>query len=165
MPTQKKIEQAAKIGEALKESEGFYVVSYRGLTVKQAETLRHKLADADASFTVYKNNLVRLSLKEAGMPEMDELLEGPNAFVFYKGDLAAAAKAVKTYAKEAPALELKGGFADGKVIDAAAANAIADLPTRYELLARLLRTMLNPMSQFARALDLVREQKEEEPAA
>lgn len=165
MPTQKKIDQAAKIAEVLKESEGFYIINYRGMTVKQSETLRHKLREADATCTVYKNNIVRLCLKEAGLPEMDELLEGPNAFVFYKGDLAAAAKVVKTYAKEAPAIELKGGYADGKVIDAETANAIADLPTRDELLARLLRTMLNPMSQFARALDLVREQKEEEPAA
>lgn len=164
MPTQRKLDQAAKIAEAIKESNGFYVINYRGLTVKQSEALRRKLAEVDSSCTVYKNNIVRLCLKEAGLPEMDELLEGPNAFVFYRGDLAAAAKAVKSFAKEAPVLELKGGYADGKVIDAVEANAIADLPTREELLARMLRTMLNPMSQFARALDLIREQKEETAA-
>lgn len=165
MPAQKKIDQAAQIAEQLKESNGFYVINYRGLTVKQSEKLRHLLSEQEASCTVYKNNLVRLCLKEADLPEMDELLAGPNAFVFYKGDLAAAAKVIKTFTKEAPVLELKGGFADGKVIDAETANAIADLPSHDELLARLLRTMLNPMSQFARALDLIREQKEEQPAA
>lgn len=165
MPTQKKIEQAAEISSRLKESNGFYIINYRGLTVKQTETLRRALREADATCTVYKNNVVRLCLKEAGLPNMDELLDGPNAIVFYNGDLAAAAKAIKTFAKEAPVLELKGGYADGKAIDAAAANAIADLPTRDELLATLLRTMQGPMQKFARCCDLIREQKEEQPAA
>ena len=165
MPTQKKLDQAAKIADLLKEANGFYVIDYRGLTVKQMESLRRQLREAEATCGVFKNNIVRLCIKEAGLPEMDDLLEGPTAVVFYNGDIAAPAKVVKTMAKEAKVLKLKGGYADGKVIDADAANAIADLPSRDELLARLLRTMQNPMSQFARALQLIKEQKEEQPAA
>lgn len=164
MPTQKKIAQATEIAQKLQSTKGFYVIKYSGLTVKQVETLRKNLREVNAGCTVYKNNIVRLCLREAGLPAMDEMLEGPCAIVFYDGDLAAAAKAIKTFAKEAKALELKGGYADGKVIDAEAANAIADLPTHDELLAKLMRTMLNPMSQFARCLELVREQKEEQAA-
>ncbi len=165
MPTQKKIDQAAKIDELLKESAGFYVIDYRGLTVKQFGELRKNLRDADATCAVLKNNIFRMCLKNAGLPEMDELLDGPNAFVFYKSDLAAPAKAVKNMAKEVKLPELKGGYADGKVIGADEANAIADLPSREELLSTLLRTMQNPMSKFARAIQLIAEQKTEEPAA
>lgn len=168
MPTQKKIEQAAKIDELLKESNGFYVIDYRGLTVKQFGQLRKNLREADATCTVFKNNIFRMCLKNAGLPEMDELLEGTNAIVFYNGDLAAPAKAVKDMAKEFKLPTLKGGYADGKAIDADTANAIADLPSRDQLLSQLLRTMQNPMSQFARAIQLIAEQKgeqKEEPAA
>ncbi len=165
MPTQKKIEQAAKIDELLKESNGFYIIDYRGLTVKQFGDLRKKLRDADATCAVLKNNIFRMCLKNAGYPEMDELLEGPNAIIFYNGDLAAPAKAVKDMANEIKLPTLKGGYADGKAIDADAANAIAELPSREQLLSTLLRTMQNPMSKFARAISLIAEQKNEEPAA
>lgn len=165
MPTQKKIEQAAMIDELLKDSSGFYVIDYRGLTVKQFGQLRKNLREAGATCCVLKNNIFRLCLKNAGMPEMDDMLDGPNAFVFYGEDPAAPAKAVKDMAKEIKLPTLKGGFAEGGVIDAAAANAIADLPSRDQLLSQLLRTMQNPMSQFARAISLIAEQKEQEPAA
>jgi large subunit ribosomal protein L10 len=96
---------------------------------------------------------------------MDELLDGPNAIVFFATDPASAGKVIKNFAKENKALELKGGLIDGAVADAAAANAIADLPSREELLSTVLATMLNPMSQIARVVDLIREQKENEAAA
>lgn len=165
MPTQKKIEQAAMIDELLKESKGFYVIDYRGLTVKQFGQLRQKLREAGATCSVLKNNIFRLCLKNAGLPEMDDMLNGPNAIVFYNDDPAAPAKAVKDMAKEIKLPTLKGGFAEGDVIDAEKANAIADLPSRDQLLSQLLRTMQNPMSQFARAISLIAEQKEQEPAA
>lgn len=165
MPTQKKIEQAAKIDSMLQEAKGFYIIDYRGLSVKQFSELRHRLRDTNAVCSVLKNNILRRCLAAGGYPEMDELLEGPVAVVFYHDDPAAPAKAVKDTVKEFKLGQLKGGYAEGKAIDAAAANAIADLPSREALLSQLLRTMQNPMSQFARVISLVAEQKAEEPAA
>ena len=99
-----------------------------------------------------------------GMPDMGDMLDGPNALVFFREDPASAGKIIKNFAKENKALELKGGMIDKAVADTAMANAIADLPTREELLSTVLATMLNPMSQIARVVDLIREQKESEAA-
>lgn len=164
MATQKKIETVAEIGERLGEYAGFFVISYRGLTVKQLGALRKELRTVEGKCTVYKNHLVRRALSEAGLPDMGEILDGPNAIVFFKDDPAAAGKIVKNFAKENKVLELKGGMIDKAVADAAMANAIADLPSRDELLGMVLATMLNPMSSLVRALDLVAGQKENEAA-
>ena len=164
MPTQKKIEKVAEIETNLGEYAGFFVVDYRGLTVKQINALRKELRGVDARCTVYKNNLVRIALNNAELPDMGDMLDGPNALVFFREDPASAAKIIKNFAKENKALELKGGMIDKAVADTAMANAIADLPTREELLSTVLATMLNPMSQIARVVDLIREQKESEAA-
>lgn len=164
MPTQKKIEAVAALGEALNEYSGFYVVNYSGLTVKQMGNLRGLLRDLESKCTVYKNNLVRRALSAADKPDMGEILDGTNAIVFFKDDAAATGKVLKNFARENKALEIKGGLIDGDVVDAAGANAIADLPSRNDLLSRVLATMLNPMSQIARVVDLIREQKENEAA-
>lgn len=164
MPTQKKIEAVAELGEALNEYSGFYVVNYSGLTVKQMGKLRGSLRELGSKCTVYKNNLVRRALAAAEKSDMGEILDGTNAIVFFKDDPAATGKVLKNFARENKALQLKGGLIDGSVADAAAANAIADLPSRDELLGMVLATMLNPMSSLARALDLIAEQKEGEAA-
>ncbi len=164
MPTQKKVETVAALTEDFNTYGGIYVVEYRGLTVKQMSELRKQLRAVDAKCAVYKNNLVRIALANAEKPDMGEVLDGPNAVVFFKDDPAAAGKILKNFAKENKALVLKGAIIDGNFADAETANAIADLPSREELLSRLLATMLNPMSQFARVMDLIREQKENEAA-
>ncbi|MBR2836326.1 MAG: 50S ribosomal protein L10 [Coriobacteriales bacterium] len=161
MATQKKIEAVAEFSESLQQYDGFYVVNYSGLTVKQMGKLRKQLRELDAKCTVYKNNLVRRALSAAEKPEMGEILDGTNAIVFFKQDAAAAGKVLKGFAKENKALVIKGALVDGGVLDADGANAVADLPRRSELLSRVLATMLNPMSQIARVVDLIREQKEE----
>ena len=165
MPTQKKVEMVAEITENLGAYAGFFVVNYSGLTVKQITALRAELRKTEAKCVVYKNNLVRRALAACDKPDMGEILDGTNAIVFFKSDPASAGKVLKTFAKENKALELKGGMIDGAVADAAHANAIADLPSREELLSTVLATMLNPMSQIARVVDLIREQKENEAAS
>ncbi len=165
MATQKKIETVAEINENLQAYAGFFVVNYCGLTVKQISTLRHELRKVEAKCVVYKNNLMRRSLEESSLPDMGTILKGTNAIVFFKDDPAAAGKILKTFAKENKALEVKGGMIDKAVADEALANAIADLPSREELLSTVLATMLNPMSQIARVIDLIREKKEAEAAA
>lgn len=160
MPTQKKIEQVAQICEDLGANAGFFVIDYRGLTVKAFSKLRKNLRANGAKCAVYKNNLVIRALVQTENPDMSEYLNGTNAFVFFEKDPASAGKVIKDFAKEFKSVVIKCGLVDGSVCDQASANAIADLPSREQLLGTVLATMLNPMSQIARVIDLIREQKE-----
>src|SRR5699024_772679 len=90
-----------------------------------------------AGLKVYKNTLMRLALSESDLPTLDDLLEGPSAFVFAGGDVAAAAKVVKNFAKANDNLEIKGGLMEGAAVTAAEVEAIASLPSREELLAQI----------------------------
>ncbi|TLM97367.1 MAG: 50S ribosomal protein L10, partial [Actinobacteria bacterium] len=101
---------------------------------------------------VYKNSLTEIAIRELALPSMDEYLAGPTAFVFVNADPVAPAKALTAFAKEHQALELKGGFVESQVVDAAGLQAIATLPSREELIAKLLGTMLNPLTGTVRVL-------------
>ena len=114
-----------------------WVVDYCGLTVKEIQELRSNIREAGASMKVYKNTLMRLALSESELPTLDDMLEGPSAFVFAGSDVAAAAKAVKEFAKKNDKLEIKGGLMEGAAVSAAEVEAIASLPSREELLAQI----------------------------
>ena len=157
MPNVQNKEIMAFIMEELKGVTAVWAVNYSGLTVKKAQELRRNLRGANAEMHVFKNTLVRKALAASDMPAMDEILEGPSAFIFAKGEPNAAAKAN-------PAIQLKGGLMDGKFLDADQAMAVASLPSREELLAKVLATMLNPLSSFARLVDALAKQKEEAAA-
>ena len=137
MPNAQNIETLAKIKEELDGVVAVWVVDYRGLTVKQAQQLRRNITEAGAHLKVYKNTLMKIALGDKELPTMDELLQGPSAFVFTNGDAAAAAKALKEFAKDNQNLVIKGGMMEGRVYDAAQVEAIASLPSREELLAKI----------------------------
>ncbi len=153
MPTQEKIDKVKEIQAAIDAAEAIWFVDYRGLTVKQAEALRHLLRDAGAELKVYKNSLTGIALANLDMPNMDEYLKGPNGFVFASGDIAISAKVIKDFAKKNKNLEARCGLVDGKVVDASQVMAIADLPSREELIAKLLGTMNNPATKIVRVLN------------
>ena len=155
MPNASNIEQLAEIKERLQESGAVWVVNYRGLSVKQIQELRRNIRSAEARMFVYKNTLVHLALEELEMANIDEILSGPSAFVFTGEDPVASAKAIKEFAKTNNALEIKGGIMDGAYQNAEAVKAIADLPSREELVAKLLGTITNPMRQVAAALNAI----------
>lgn len=170
MPNKQNIANVAKIAEQLEGVSAMWVVDYRGLTVKEAEALRRAVREADAKMAVYKNTLVRLALQNAGMPDMGETLTGPSAFIFAAGDPVASAKALKDFAAKNKNLVIKGGMMDGVAYDAAQVEAIASLPSREELIAKLLGTISNPMVKmvrvcngpmeaFARAVSAIADQK------
>ncbi|MDO5043963.1 MAG: 50S ribosomal protein L10 [Coriobacteriia bacterium] len=152
MPTQGKVNTVAEISKALEESAGFFVIHYRGLSVKDSQDLRRSLTESGAHMKVYKNNLVRRALADANLPEMDFLV-GPSAYVFYGEDPVAPAKVLKKFAKELQFLEIRGGLADGQVVDVNQVKAIADLPSREELIAKLLGTLQNPLAKVVRVLN------------
>lgn len=138
MPQQYKIDKVAEIEQRIENNNGVFVASYNGLTVKQAQELRHQLRECGAEMKVYKNNLVRIALKNQNQPEIDELLVGPLAYVFYENEPVEAAKALKEFAtKSKGVLEIKGGISEGKAVTAEEVNAIADLPTKDQLLGQI----------------------------
>lgn len=153
MPSTKNQEKYAVIKEDLSKIQAMWVVDYRGLTVKESEALRRSIREADAVMKVYKNSLVELALKELDMPSMGDVLAGPSAFVFADGDPVASAKALKDFAKANENLVIKGGIMDGAFVDAEAVEKIAALPSREELIAKLLGTIQNPLQQIVRVLN------------
>ena len=171
MPSVQNTERLAEIKQDLTDIQAMWVVDYRGLTVKQSEQLRNSIREAGAIMKVHKNKLVRLALKELDMPEMDEVLAGPSAFVFAEGDPVASAKALKDFAKANENLVIKGGIMDGAFVDAEAVEKIAALPSREELIAKLLGSLQNPMVKvgrghngpieaFARCVQAIADQKD-----
>ncbi len=153
MPNAQNQETLAKIKEDLESVSAMWVVDYRGLSVKDIQTLRGSIREADASMKVYKNTIMHIALEELALPNMDEVLSGPSAFVFAGEDPVASAKAIKDFAKKNDNLVIKGGMMDGAFVDAAQVEAIASLPSREELIAKLLGTISNPLVKTVRVLN------------
>ena len=129
---QYKIDKVAEIESHIEANAGVFVVNYNGLTVKQAQDLRHQLREVD------KNNLARIALKNQGQPEIDELLVGPVAYVFYETEPVEAAKVLKDFSAAAKdVLKVKGGISEGKAVTADEVKAIAELPTKDQLLGQI----------------------------
>ena len=150
MPAQSKLDMLAKVSESLEASKGLFVIDYRGLTVKEAQELRHSLRENGAVIKVYKNNIVKIALEKAGLPAIDDVLVGTTACVFYENDPVDAAKVVKEASKKFNKLEFRGGITDGVVVNAEQAIAIADLPSREELIAKFVGCISNPLSGIVR---------------
>lgn len=153
MPNTQNQETLAKIKEDLSGVTAMWVVDYRGLTVKDIQALRNSIREADAGMKVYKNTLMHIALDELDLPNMDAVLAGPSAFVFAGEDPVASAKALKDFAKGNENLVIKGGMMDGAFVDAAQVEAIASLPSREELIAKLLGTISNPLVKTVRVLN------------
>ena len=137
MPAQSKYDMLEKVNASLEESEGFYVVDYRGLTVKETQELRRAIREANGNMKVYKNNIVKIALKQAEMPAIDETLVGTCSYVFFKDDPVNGAKALKDFAAKTKKTEVLGGIADGAALTAEEAKAYADLPTREQLFGQI----------------------------
>ena len=149
MPAQSNIDMLEKVKGSIEASKGVFVVDYRGLTVKEAQELRRSLREAGAHMKVYKNNIVRIALKDAEMPDIDDMLKGTCAYVFYEKDPVEAAKVLKQEADKLKKMQILGGIADGKAISAEEALAYAELPSRDELLAKLVYVIGSPLSGIA----------------
>ena len=131
----------AEIVDSFNDAAGAVLTEYRGLTVKQLQELRRSLGE-NANYAVVKNTLTKIAAKEAGVDGLDDLLTGPTAIAFLNGDVVEAAKGLRDFAKANPALVIKGGFLDGKPIDAAEVAKLADLESREVLLGKLAGVML-----------------------
>jgi len=136
----------AEIVESFNESAGAVLTEYRGLTVKQLQDLRRSLGE-NANYAVVKNTLTKIAATEAGVDGFDDLLVGPTAIAFINGDVVEAAKGLRDFAKAHPALVIKGGYLEGKSLDAKEIAKLADLESREVLLAKLAGGMLASLSQ------------------
>jgi large subunit ribosomal protein L10 len=136
----------AEIVESFNDAAGAVLTEYRGLTVKQLQDLRRSLG-ANAHYAVVKNTLAKLAAKDAGIDGFDDLLTGPTAIAFIKGDVVEAAKGLRDFAKANPTLVIKGGVLDGKPLDASEVAKLADLESRDVLLGKLAGAMLASLSQ------------------
>jgi large subunit ribosomal protein L10 len=131
------------------------VTEYRGLTVAQISRLRRQLRTLGADYKVFKNTLVRRAITGTAVEPMGSLLEGPTAIAFVEGDVSAVAKALRDFARENPTLKVKGGVLDGRALTLADLSALADLPSRDVLLARVAGMLASPLRTMAGLLKAV----------
>jgi large subunit ribosomal protein L10 len=148
-PRSDKVATVDEIASKLRGARAVFVTEYRGLKVGALATLRGSLRQSGAEHKVYKNTLARFAAEKAGLDGLKELLVGPTALTFAGDDSVAAAKALRDAARTNPLLVLRGGLLGDNVLSAADVTALADLPSREELLARFAGALQAPLAKTA----------------
>ena len=170
-----KVTSVAEIADHFRNSNAAVLTEYRGLTVAQMKNLRRTLGE-NVTYAVVKNTLTKIAAKDAGVEGIDALLVGPSAIAFVQGDAVEAAKGIRNFAKENPALVIKGGVMDGALLSAADITKLADLESREVLLSKLAGAMkakqsqaaalfAAPLSKTARVLGALQAKLEADPSA
>ncbi|MGZ4589430.1 MAG: 50S ribosomal protein L10 [Actinomycetes bacterium] len=165
----------AELTEEFRSSNAAVLTEYRGLTVAQLKELRRSLSGADTTYSVVKNTLTKIAAREAGVSAFDDLLQGPSAIAFVKGDPVEAAKGLRDFAKANPLLVIKGGVLDGNPLSPDEIKKLADLESREVLLAKMagamqatLQTAVSlfaaPLAQTARVIEALRAKAEQDPS-
>lgn len=148
-----------EISAGIKDAKSVVLVDYRGLTVEQDTRLRKNLREAGVTYKVYKNTYMNRAFEGTDYAGLAPLLEGPSAMAFSTEDATAPARVLCKFAKEADKLEVKGGVVEGTVYDANGIKAIASVPSRDELIGKLLGSIQSPIANFARVLNQIAEQQ------
>lgn len=175
MASPDKVAAVKELAQSLRDADGVVLTEYRGLTVKQLQELRRSLGGS-ASYAVAKNTLTKIAARDAGIELDESLLIGPTAIAFINGDVVEAAKGLRDFAKANDPLVIKGGFLDGKQLDADDIKKLADLESREVLLAKLAGAMKGslqnavslfsaPLSQTARLVGALEAKRAEEGPA
>jgi large subunit ribosomal protein L10 len=145
----------AELTEDFRTATATYLTEYRGLSVTSMKQLRRSLG-ADTKYSVVKNTLTKIAAKGAGVEISDDLLAGPSAIAFVKGDAIDAARNLKNFQKENPFLVIKGGIYEGKFVTTAEVMKLADLESREVLLSKLAGAMKGSLAKAARVFDALR---------
>ncbi|MEG1559662.1 MAG: 50S ribosomal protein L10 [Clostridia bacterium] len=166
MASAKIIEQKAKkveeIREKMSRAQSVILFNYRGLTVSEVTALRNEMRKAGIEYLVLKNGLVARAAQLSGVDgSIHELLKGPSAFAFGYDDAIAPAKILKDAIKKYKKCEMKGGIVDGVVMNAKDVDTLADLPSKEQLIARMLGSMMSPISGLAIVLNQIAKKREE----
>ena len=147
-----------EISGVINGAQSVVVVDYLGLTVAEDTQLRKQLREAGVTYKVYKNTLVNRAIQGTEFEGLKDVLEGPSAFAVSAEDATAPARILAKFAKTAPALEIKAGVVEGTFYDAEGMKAIAAVPSRDELLGKLLGSIQSPITNLARVLNQIAEQ-------
>ncbi len=157
---ERKAEQVSLVQDKVKKAQSIVLFDYRGITVSEDTELRAEMRKAGVEYAVIKNHIVTRACEAAGVTgEFEQMLKGPSAFAFGYDDIAAPARILKAFVKKAKKCEIKGGIVEGGVYDAKQIDAIADMPSREVLIARLLGSMMSPISKFVTVLDQIAKQQ------
>ena len=144
-----KVEVVDEVKTRMSAATASIVSEYRGLTVAELADLRQALATAGGDYKIFKNTLVRRAIDGGDYQPLSEYLSGPSALTFVQGDISAVAKALRDFSRTNPHLVIKGGLADGSLLSSSDLAALADLPSREVLLARLAGALAAPMQRMA----------------
>ena len=155
------IEETKKVLQGYK---NFIFVNYRGMTVEQITKLRKQLREKDAQIKVFKNNFARIAFEEMKVENVESYLAGPTAIAMVKDDANESAKVLFDFAKDAPALEVKGAYVESESLDAAKIQALSKIPGRKQLMAMLMSAINGPARQLAATLQAYVEKKQSEGA-
>jgi large subunit ribosomal protein L10 len=154
-PRPEKVAVVDEVRARLTDADAVVMTEYRGLDVGALADLRRQLRDQGGEYKVYKNTLVRLATREVVAEDLDQLLVGPVALTFVKGDAAAVAKTLRDYARVHPQLVVKGALLGDRLISADDVTTLADLPPREQVLAQLAGLLEAPVQQLASLLAAV----------
>lgn len=146
-----------EISEAINGAQSVVLVDHRGLTVAEDTQLRKQLREAGITYKVYKNTMMEFAFKGTDCEKLQEYLSGPSAIVISKTDATAPAREICKFAKTAPKLEVKGGIVEGVAYDAKGIADIAKIPSKEELLSKLLGSLQSPIANFARVMNQLAE--------
>ena len=146
-----------EISASIKDAQSVVLVDYRGLTVEQDTRLRKQLREAGITYKVYKNTMMNFAFKGTDFEALAPYLEGPSAVAISTEDATAPARVLCKFAKEADKLEIKGGVVEGIAYDAKGIGEIAKIPSREELLSKLLGSIQSPITNFARVMNQLAE--------
>ncbi len=149
-----------EIAENIKDAACVVLVSYSGITVEQDTNLRKQMREAGVVYKVYKNTMMRLAFDGTACEALDKHLEGTNAIAISKTDATAPARILAKNAKDIKCLQLKAGVVEGEYYDEKGIQAIANVPSREELLGKLLGSIQSPIANFARVISQIAESKE-----
>ena len=151
---ERKAEQVASVAEKIKKAQSIVVFDYRGISVAEDTELRAEMRKAGVEYAVIKNHIMERACEASGIDAKEaSVLKGPSAFAFGYDDVAAPARILKAFVKKAKKCELKGGFVEKSILNASQVEAIADLPSREVMIARMLGSMMSPISKFAIAIN------------
>ena len=154
-PNRQKTEAIESIKNDVKASSAFIFTEYRGLKVEQITELRKKLRENACTYKVVRNNFARIAFEDADIKDVDSWLTGPTALAMIEEDANLAAKTLFEYAKDAPALVIKGAVVDGEIYDAKQIEAFSKLPGKKDLIAMFMSTVNATTSKFVRTLQAI----------
>jgi large subunit ribosomal protein L10 len=150
---QKKIEAVNQLAEKIKEAKTVVIADYKGVTVEEDTEMRTAMRKSGVEYRVVKNNLIKLALEKNDITELEEYLKGPTAIAMSTEDVIAPAKILTEYSKKHKKIQLKAGIVEGKVFSAEELNAIAELPSKEELIAKVVGGMKSPLYGLVNVLN------------